>query len=205
MDTSQYFSGINSETNDNDLANFYCQQHDQLQQQFITNEPQGSANPNSEFRHPDNQWDQAINCKQELDSYLSYSDNDSSNKNYNSFCDDSINEYEDKPFSQASSATLQAYHNINNSKRPYQITSSGAPLPTWYHPPSIPYNPEPIVNPQFQNTRNFNNTQNSFPPYQQQYQTSSYLSSSTATNTSTIPAPPIPPEHMMNMIHLTNR
>jgi hypothetical protein len=200
MDTSQYYSGINSDTNDNDLANFYCQQHDQLQQQQCNINP-----PQSEFEPSDNQWDQAISCKQELDTYLNYSNSEGSNTDYNSFCNDSINEYEEKniPQIQPFNPALQPYRNINN-KRPYQITSTVAPLPTWYHPPNVAYKPQPIANPQFQNVRHCNNPQSQYPPYQQHYNNPAYMPSSTAT-TSAVVAPSIPPEHMMNMIHLTNR
>lgn len=220
MDMSQYFSGINSANNNNledpNLASLLCQQAEPVEGFSVDGTAAQLQLPvqKYEYKSPGNQWDSDIECKQEMDTLFNYSDNNNSfnysNNNLDntdtSKCEDFQRSYDDYSVAQFTSSNSDN-SNPDSANRPYQVSSFGygTPLPTWYKPPpAVAYSPDPQQYLQPNPFATFPNYQQAPPPPQSQYPNQSYFGPST-TAKPTSRNSTIPPEHMMNMIHLTNR
>lgn len=192
MDTSHYYAGINSRTVSSkpiSSSAIVTETGEMPAIPFLGQRLQPPPSQEVPFQHgydfasADGQWDAGLECKQDLDAL--YKDN---GDDYGSHLQSSAYSNMMSPYySNFGNSSNSTSNNHSGNGGAYQITSSAStPLTTWYNPPSAPspHHYHPSV-------------------YAQQYQPN-YLSSSSATSPS--PGTPMsPPEHMMNMIHLTNR
>lgn len=223
MDSSHYYAGItdintnqlyNTDSDKNNASNIDIQMSysdDDFTKSSSSNHNSRPCLQNNEFI-PDpgyNIWNSdMVECKQEVDPSVKTNNNNlnNNNNNLNNNINNSKNynmdEEYNKPFpyfhsyynspsyinnyKNTHSTPNLLHHNHYQQRPPYRVSATKNQMQSWY--------PSSINKQQFSQKNQLNQ--------QQSYKTS-YLSSSLTTPETEVPTSP--PEHMRNMIHLTNR
>ena len=233
MDSSHYYTG-NKDIGTNQLNNTDSDKNNasniDIQMNYTEDDfTKTSSNHNNRPCMPNNEYttdigyniwnNDIVECKQEVDTAVktnnnNINNNNNSNNNYNNNNNNNINSINDakncnmeeeynKPFPYFhsyynSSPFFNNYKNTHSTPNhlhhnhyqqrpePYRVSETKNQMPSWY--------PSSISNQNLSQKNQLNQ--------QQSYKTS-YLSSSHTSPETEVPTSP--PEHMRNMIHLTNR